>query len=93
MIFILESLYNHQHWIFNLRGIDLDIMELAGQLPASKLEDTSGSGNTRLAQAIIGGLLGGSGKQGIGLGSIVGNLQNSGLGDIACVGIEDNSHP
>tara|TARA_B110000285_G_C14865857_1_gene486817 strand:+ start:166 stop:309 length:144 start_codon:yes stop_codon:yes gene_type:complete len=47
MIIILESLYNHQHWIFNLSAIDIDIMELAEQLLATKLEDTSGSGNKR----------------------------------------------
>jgi uncharacterized protein YidB (DUF937 family) len=56
-------------------------MKLATELLASKLETTNG--NADLVQSVIGGLLGGSGNQGIDIGSIVGNLQNSGLGDIA----------
>jgi uncharacterized protein YidB (DUF937 family) len=59
----------------------MDIMKLATELLASKLETTNG--NADLVQSVIGGLLGGSGNQGIDIGSIVGNLQNSGLGDIA----------
>lgn len=61
----------------------MDIMNLATQLLASKLGNASGGGNQDLVQSVIGGLLGGSGEQGIDLGSLVGNLQNSGLGDIA----------
>jgi uncharacterized protein YidB (DUF937 family) len=72
----------------------MDMMKLAGQLLASKLEDTNGSGNADLVQSVIGGLLGGPGKQGIDLGSIVENLQNSGLGDIAksWLGDGNNEH-
>jgi uncharacterized protein YidB (DUF937 family) len=72
----------------------MDMMKLAGQLLASKLEDTNGSRNADLVQSVIGGLLGGSGKQGIDLGSIVDNLQNSGLGDIAksWLGEGNNEH-
>ncbi|MFT5136070.1 MAG: hypothetical protein ACI9XU_001201 [Arenicella sp.] len=61
----------------------MDIMKLATQLLASKLENTNGNDNSDLVQSVIGGLLGGSGNQGIDLSSIVGSLQNSGLGDIA----------
>jgi len=61
----------------------MDMMKLAEQLLASKLGNSSGGGNSDLLQSVIGGLLGGSSKQGIDLGSLVGNLQNSGLGSIA----------
>lgn len=60
----------------------MDMMKLATQLLASKLGGSS-SGNSDLMESVIGGLLGGSSKQGIDLGSLVGNLQNSGLGDVA----------
>lgn len=60
----------------------MDMMKLAGQLLASKLGGEAG-GNNDMVQNVIGSLLGGSGGQGIDLGSIVGNLQNSGLGSIA----------
>ena len=60
----------------------MDMMKLAGQLLASKLGGDAG-GNNDMVQNVIGSLLGGSGGQGIDLGSIVGNLQNSGLGSIA----------
>ena len=60
----------------------MDIMKLATQLLAQKMGD-SGGGNTDLVQSVIGNLLGGSGGQGIDLGSIVGSLQNSGMADIA----------
>ncbi len=60
----------------------MDLMKLATQLLASKLGG-SASGNTDMLQSVIGGLLGGSGDKGIDLGSLVGNLQNGGLGDIA----------
>jgi len=72
----------------------MDMMQLAGQLLASQLGNSSGGGNADLVQSVIGGLLGGSGKQGIDLGSLVGNLQNSGLGDIAesWLGDGDNQH-
>jgi len=60
----------------------MDIMKLATQLLAQKLGD-SGGGNADLVQSVIGNLLGGSGGQGIDLGSIVGSLQNGGMADIA----------
>jgi len=62
----------------------MDMMKLATQLLVSKL---GGGANTdsNMIESVIGGLLGGGGSsnQGIDLGSIVGNLQNSGLGNIA----------
>ncbi|MEO0367545.1 MAG: YidB family protein [Pseudomonadota bacterium] len=60
----------------------MDIMKLATQVLASKM---SGSANTDsdMLQSVIGGLLGGSSNQGIDLGSLVGNLQNSGLSNLA----------
>ncbi|MFT6044121.1 MAG: hypothetical protein ACI8TV_001543 [Porticoccaceae bacterium] len=70
----------------------MDIMKLATQLLASKLENTNGNDNTDLVQSVIGGLLGGSGNQGIDLGSIVGNLQDSGLGDIAKSWLGDDNN-
>jgi uncharacterized protein YidB (DUF937 family) len=60
----------------------MDMMKLATQLLASKLGGNA-DGNSDMVQNVIGSLLGGSGGQGIDLGSIVGNLQNSGLGSIA----------
>ncbi len=74
----------------------MDMMKLATQLLASKL---GGSANTdnNMIESVIGGLLGGSGNSGgsgIDLGSIVGNLQSNGLGDIAqsWLGDGDNEH-
>jgi len=61
----------------------MDMMKLATQLLMSKL---GGGANTdsNMIESVIGGLLGGgSQSQGLDLGSIVGNLQNSGLGNIA----------
>ncbi len=71
----------------------MDMMKLATQLLASKLGGDAG-GNNDMVQNVIGGLLGGSGGSGIDLGSLVGNLQNSGLGDIAqsWLGDGDNEH-
>ena len=63
----------------------MDIMNMATELLASKLGNSaadSGSGSDAL-QSALGSLLGGSSGQGIDLGSIVGSLQSSGLGDIA----------
>lgn len=60
----------------------MDVMKLATQLLASKLGGSGG--NSDMIQSVIGGLLGGgSDKGGIDLGSLVGNLKNSGLGDVA----------
>lgn len=72
----------------------MDMMKLATQLLASKLGNSNAGGNSDLVQSVIGNLLGGSGDKGIDLGSIVGNLQNSGLGDIAksWLGDGDNEH-
>ncbi len=71
----------------------MDMMKLATQLLASKLGGDAG-GNNDMVQNVIGSLLGGSGDSGIDLGSLVGNLQNSGLGDIAksWLGDGDNEH-
>jgi uncharacterized protein YidB (DUF937 family) len=60
----------------------MDMMKLATQLLASKLGGNAGQSND-MVESVIGNLLGGSGGSGIDLGSLVGNLQNSGLGDIA----------
>jgi uncharacterized protein YidB (DUF937 family) len=60
----------------------MDMMKLATQVLASKL-GSSASNNYDLLQSVIGNLLGGSGGQGIDLGSIVGSLQGGGLADIA----------
>lgn len=71
----------------------MDMMKLATQLLASKLGGDAG-GNNDMVQNVIGNLLGGSGGQGIDLGSIVGSLQNSGLGNLAesWLGDGDNEH-
>ena len=67
-------------------------MKLATQLLASKLGDSTGQSND-MVENVIGSLLGGAESSGIDLGSLVGNLQNSGLGDIAksWLGDGDNS--
>ncbi|MFT4635085.1 MAG: hypothetical protein ACI854_001242 [Arenicella sp.] len=70
----------------------MDMMKLATQLLASKLGDSTGQSND-MVENVIGSLLGGAESSGIDLGSLVGNLQNSGLGDIAksWLGDGDNS--
>ena len=67
-------------------------MKLATQLLASKLGNDTGKSND-MVEDVIGRLLGGAETSGIDLGSLVGNLQNSGLGDIAksWLGDGDNS--
>ena len=60
----------------------MDLMKLATTVLASKLGGSAAS-DSGLIQSVIGNLLGGSGNQGIDLGSLVGNLQGGGLGDIA----------
>ena len=60
----------------------MDLMKLATTVLASKLGGSAAS-DSGLLQSVIGNLLGGSGNQGIDLGSLVGNLQGGGLGDIA----------
>lgn len=76
-----------------LRGNTMDMMKLATQLLASKLGGSAG-GNNDLVQSVIGNLLGGSSNSGIDLGSLVGGLQKSGLGNIAesWLGDGDNEH-
>jgi uncharacterized protein YidB (DUF937 family) len=70
----------------------MDMMQLATQLLASKLGGNTAQSSGTI-ENVIGNLLGGSGGSGIDLGSLVGNLQNSGLGDIAqsWLGDGDNS--
>ena len=72
----------------------MDMMKLATQLLASKLNESGGGGNADLVQSVIGSLLGGSQNSGIDLGQLVGNLQGSGLADIAesWLGDGDNAH-
>lgn len=72
----------------------MDIMKLATQLLASKLGGSSG-GNADLVQSVIGNLLGGgSEKQGIDLGGLLGSLKDSGLQNVAesWLGDGDNEH-
>jgi len=70
----------------------MDMMKLATQLLASKLGGNTG-GNSDMVQNVIGSLLGGD-SGGLDLGSLVGNLKNSGLGDVAesWLGDGDNAH-
>ena len=72
----------------------MDIMNLATQLLASKLGASTSGSDTASLQSALGGLLGGSNGQDIDLGSIVSNLQNSGLGDLAqsWLGDGENEH-
>ena len=57
-------------------------MKIATQLLMSKLTGSAG-GNSDMVTSVIGKLLGGSGGSGIDLGSLVGNLKDQGLGDVA----------
>jgi len=72
----------------------MDLMQIATQMIGQKLGGSNGSNND-LVSSVLGNLLGGgSDKSGIDLGALVGNLQNSGLGDIAksWLGDGDNDH-
>ena len=72
----------------------MDLMQMATQMLGAKLGGSAGANNDLLS-SVVGSLLGGGGKsQGIDLGSLVGGLQNSGLGDIAqsWLGDGDNAH-
>ena len=72
----------------------MDLMQIATQMIGQKLGSSNGSNND-LVSSVLGNLLGGgSDKSGIDLGALVGNLQNSGLGDIAksWLGDGDNDH-
>lgn len=60
----------------------MDMMKIATQLLMSKLTG-SAAGNSDMVTSVIGKLLGGSGGSGIDLGSLVGNLKDQGLGDVA----------
>ena len=60
----------------------MDMMKIATQLLMSKLTGSAG-GNSDMVTSVIGKLLGGSGGSGIDLGSLVGNLKDQGLGDVA----------
>lgn len=61
----------------------MDLMKLATQLLSSNIGDSNNTDNSELIQSVIGKLLGGSVDQGIDLSRLIGNLQNSGLADIA----------
>lgn len=58
----------------------MDVTKLATQLLLSKL---GGSQNSGMVESVIGSLLGGNKKQGIDLGGLLDNLQNSGLSNLA----------
>jgi len=60
----------------------MDMMKIATQLLMSKLTG-SAAGNSDMVTSVIGKLLGGSGGSGIDLGSLLGNLKDQGLGDVA----------
>ena len=73
----------------------MDIMKLATQLLASKMNNADNGGDSDLVQSVLGNLLGGGQSGGgIDLGSLVGNLQNSGLAEVAqsWLGDGDNAH-
>jgi len=69
----------------------MDMMQMATQLLASKLSGNANQSNGTL-ENVIGSLLGGSSNSGIDLGSIIGTLQNSGLGDIAQSWLDDGDN-
>lgn len=69
----------------------MDIMDLATDLLGSKLGGSAGADND-LIKTVIKNLLGGSGGQGIDLGSLVGSLQNSGLGELAASWLGDGAN-
>lgn len=60
----------------------MDMMKLASQLLASKMSGSASNNNDMVSQ-VIGNLLGGQGGSDLDLGSLVGKLQDSGLGDVA----------
>jgi len=69
----------------------MDIMDLATKALASKLGGSSNTNNDMLS-SVIGNLLGGSSNQGIDLGSLVKNLNSSGLGDLASSWLGDGAN-
>ncbi|RBP51444.1 YidB family protein [Arenicella xantha] len=70
----------------------MDLMEMATSMLGAKLGGSADNNSNELIQSVIGNLMGGSGGQGIDLGSIVGNLQNSGLGDLAASWLGDGNN-
>lgn len=60
----------------------MDIMKLASQMLASKLGGSAGNDGQQV-ESVIGDLLGSAKSGGLDLGDLVGNLKNSGLGDVA----------
>ena len=56
----------------------MNIMNIGAQLLASKL---GGSANADQLSGLLGGLLGNSDDGGVDFGSLIGNLQENGLGD------------
>ena len=70
----------------------MDIMDLATKALASKLGGGSANTSNDMISSVLGNLLGGSGGQGIDLGSLVGNLNSSGLGDIASSWLGDGDN-
>lgn len=69
----------------------MDVMKLATQLLAAKLSGSAGNDQNQL-QAVIGSLLGGSQNQGIDFGSLLGQMQSSGLTEIASSWLGDGSN-
>lgn len=69
----------------------MDIMDLATKALAAKLGGSANTNNDMLS-SVVSGLLGGSSKQGIDLGSLVQNLNSSGLGDLASSWLGDGSN-
>lgn len=69
----------------------MDMMQMATQLLASKLNGNAKQSNGAI-ENVIGSLLGGSKGSGIDLGSLIGTLQNSGLGDIAQSWLDDGDN-
>ena len=72
----------------------MDIMKLATQLLASNLSNSNDNDSSDHLQSVIGNLLGGEQGNGIDLGSLIGNLQNSGLTEVAqsWLGDGENAH-
>ena len=69
----------------------MDIMDLATKALASKLGGSANTNNDMIS-SVIGSLMGGSSNQGIDLGSLVSNLNSSGLGDLASSWLGDGDN-
>ena len=70
----------------------MDIMDLATKALASKLGGGSSNASSDMISSVLGNLLGGSGNQGIDLGSLVSNLNSNGLGDLASSWLGDGDN-